>query len=464
MGGESYPIRHGALGTGNPEQFDYQQIYQKIRATDSAGLHNLSRTYEALRKLLDQAKSDLAFHHGRLKAAWPEGPSSELALGQIKRLETAADELANASNTFGFALQEAGRQVDTFKQNTPAEPKGPFGVGPPPDPKHELMMEKYGKDREARQYMADMNQRLADTYSIVPTSINMDLPGQKRGVGFGETATGGGSLGGAPGSTGGGNGEAPNGGWPTPPGRIPDTSLPLSPSDPGDLPPGGVGGGGGVSDLEGVTPGALPPVPEGPGLSPPPPGTGGGQIGLGLPPGLGPGMTPFSPGVSGPARLGPVVPPSTGGSPRPILPTSGAPGVPGPGPIGQGPRGSGPMSGGSPPRGLRSGPPGSGPIGGGSSKTPGSQRPGSTPGVRARTPGSSGAGAGGVIGRESGTGAGRTGTGSRSASRSAAPGGTPASPGKGSRRRDRSDERETWLSEDEDIWSDDEGTAPPVIQ
>jgi uncharacterized protein YukE len=251
MGNESYPVRRGTIGPGAPTKYDHQQIAAKIKAASSGELHNLSSTYATLERLLAQARSDLAFHRGRLKAAWPQGPSADAALAEIKRLEQAAGELAEASGEFRTALMAAGRTVDTYKATDLSAATGALGTVP--DPKQDLLMEKLAKDREAQRHMDQMNKGLISAYANIPSSVSMDLPGRERDAVISDGGTGSGSSDGL----GGGATRSGTPGITQPPGE-PAGHIPPSMHGAGPSPQGSVTPGlmdlGGETDLESTTP------------------------------------------------------------------------------------------------------------------------------------------------------------------------------------------------------------------
>ncbi|GAA3931833.1 hypothetical protein GCM10023085_11450 [Actinomadura viridis] len=424
MGLQKHPVRRGSVEPGNPAEFDYQQIIRMIKATNSARLHEMATTYAMLERLLARAQSDLAFHRGRLKAAWSQGPSAEAALRQVKRLEHAAGELSEASGSIRYALEAAARTVDTYKVTAPTEATGPLGVTK--DPSKELLLEKFAKDREAQRHMDEMNQGLINAYSRIPASISLDLPGVSgmepdHSVDrLGRTPPSGSA------SPGGGAVTAPphQGGAPEGP-HMPSPDVPSGPNGelPSPAPPGAPEGGGAVpggTELEGTKP------------------VGTGPVGP-TPIGAGPALGGVPPGTS------PVVP--SGPLPGPLTPPGG-PKTIGPKPIG--PTGLGPGV-------SRTAPVAPGVIGG----TAGQGRP--APAGFKPTPNSAGGtqtrplGAGGVLGRQTAPGpAGRT-----SAMHSPTGG---AGLGSGGRNRRAAEERTSALYEEDDVWSDDDDAAPPVIR
>ncbi|GAA0567927.1 hypothetical protein [Actinomadura livida] len=216
-----------------------------------------------------------------------------------------------------------------------------------------------------------------------------------------------------------------------------------------DLPSGY--GGGGDDPPGGPGPGPGGPGPFGGG------GGGGGKFGgagSGFPssdsaspfaPGAGSGSSPWNPGGGGPFD------PGSGG---PHLPGGG--GVPG----GGIPGGGGSLSG-APSSDLSSFPGG----GGGGGGLPGGM-PGGGGGFGADPGGfggGAGAGSGGVgPGGVGGGGMGAAGRGAAGMRGGMPMGGMPMAPGQGGKGGEER-ERETWLSEDEDVWGGDDDTAPPVI-
>ncbi|WP_255274318.1 hypothetical protein [Actinomadura madurae] len=204
--------------------------------------------------------------------------------------------------------------------------------------------------------------------------------------------------------------------------------LPTTLGDGHDKPPGGPGPGGGPGGLPGGGPGGF------------------SGSGSGLPtsdpagafkPGGGP--SPFAPGAGSPFNPG----------------SDGGPHLPGGGP------GAGGAGFGSPGTDLSSFP-GGGPPGGGPGLGGGGGGFGADPGGFGGA-GSGGGAAGGPGGAFGGGGAGMGAAGRGAAAGMRGMGGMPMAPGAGQGGKDEERERNTWLTEDEDVWGADDDTAPPVI-
>lgn len=429
-------VRPGALGDGNPAQYDYDTIAAYLQGANPDLLAAAERAYAQAKSALEKAEIGLAQHVKRLHSVW-QGDAQELGTADVRRLNQASRQLAGASEQFSRAMGDAYVTVKT-SQRMPNKTT-PLGVLTHTDP-IAAQATKTADDKLAQQHLAKTNAALGSAFNQIPSSLTIELPtGAEGGTPFG----GGEGEGGSGGPTGGG-------------GRL--NSSP-APSSGAQMPTAGKGGGSHLPGHESQSPNSLTPT----GASLPAPGHGHGSLAAPAPSDLervqpdipgGSGGTPPPPGLSGPN-------PADGGGPnqRAPIPRIDAP-LPTVGKIS-------PMTEVSRPTAIPS-PPQRGP--GGPSFTPlGGSSDGIRPGgvLGAPNGGTVGSGlggrpaggpghskmSGGVI--RSGAEITRQGT-NRTA------GSMPMGRGSIAGRKSEN-ERESWLYDDEDLWTDEVNVAPRVL-
>lgn len=341
--GQTYQrdIRPGELGTGNPEQYDYDRIAAFMQGANAVPLGRVARAYLHAKYAFEQTEARLAQHVKQLNLVW-QGGAQELGVVDLRLLTEAAGTFAAASQKFADAMDSGSTVVQKSRHTMPG-PSTSLGVLRPSNSITDLAR-KRADDRAAQQHLAKTNAELATAFAQIPSEITIDLPNQAyRGTGFGggETA---GQLGGpAPGTASGGTvplGSAVGGGGMSPigssvsagggaftPGGLETVGGgdPITPPEqvPGSRSTPGAVGVGNSSDLSGAGSGPVPP--GGAGM----PNDSEGMAAGGQRPGNMPRPSPEMPTFSPPVAAGrPVLPGASSGGPGTGAPGAGRTTVP----------------------------------------------------------------------------------------------------------------------------------------
>ncbi|WP_131739486.1 WXG100 family type VII secretion target [Actinomadura roseirufa] len=437
MGGPKNPEYYVIRGSSqwaapNISGNSFDDVKKKLTSINSEPVGTAAATYKDAAEALAEMTIELRGFAQTLVKHW-KGDEAQKALDQLEQVQTTAVGLSNRSHeTATVYTWYKTKILDWYKQAGKDADDGWFHTG--------------SDDKAARELLQRFVNRTGEAYNAHPAQIDKDLPTSSRG-GFGDTPPGGtggippggGIPGGGPGGIPGGGGGIPGGG----PGGFGGVKGAGFGADGGGLPHGGAGS---PSDPFGNYKN------DGPHLNPGEPGSG------------------SFPGSGGSGSGGPgSFPGGSHGVPGSGVPGHGVPGHGAPGHGGSVPHGGpGPFDGSNGKTEL-SGLPGGGGAGLGGGPGGGAGGFGADPGGLGGGSGGLGAGPGG-LGSAGGMGAGSGAGAGGMASRASMPGaggmpmgGMPMAPGGHGGQDKQPRTRETWLSEEENIWGADDEHAPPVV-
>ncbi|GGV26649.1 hypothetical protein GCM10010182_56770 [Actinomadura cremea] len=304
--GQTYQrsIRPGELGTGNPDQYDYDKIAAFMQGADDLPLSSVARAYLHAKYAFEQTEARMAQHVKQLNLVW-QGGAQELGVADLRLLTEAAGILGAVSQKFADAMDNGSTAVQRSRHTMPRS-STPLGAGRVSDSITDLAA-KRADDRAAQQHLAKTNTDLATAFAQIPADITIDLPksgdvgtrfgggeaGAQSGGQVNATGLGGPATGGSPGSA---------------VGSVPTPGFPPSHTG-GGLTPGG---------LEHSTPGASMVPPDRVGAAMPVDGQHGNASDLA---GAETGVMPSSGSGAQSGSEGTVVGQKPGGMPRPSVET-----------------------------------------------------------------------------------------------------------------------------------------------
>jgi uncharacterized protein YukE len=426
-GGNTWHIKLDGIYAGPTSGMTLQDVKALIEPIQPDRVVAAGASYQRATQKLTELASNLIGHAQKLAGAWG-GSTAPKAIAQMQQLHNTAVDLANTSQGTSKVLGWYGTTIQPWYKSQIQNMSDTLG-----DKVTGFLTGTDPANTAAANQLAKLNARTVEAYNSIPPAANKNLPPLDGS--YGAPGSGGGVSGGSGGGTSLAGSRGGSGGGAS--SRVPVSRGGGSAASGGGggVVAGGAGGGpggpvigGGHGNLSGFNP-----TPGGA-----PGGPGGGPVVGG--PGLGSPGGPSAPGA-GPILPGPVIgaPSSAGpvGEPVPGEPVSGAPGMGGPG---------GDPVVGEPIIGSRA----VGALGGeNAAATEGQALAEGSAANGVGAAGDAAAGDGLAVGDAAG------------AEAMGGPGVMPmGAGGQGGEEREHS----TWLTEDRDVWKDDDKVTPPVIR
>jgi hypothetical protein len=164
----SYPIREGGRPAGSPSGYggsgDIDTIRRLIGSTDPGSVAAAGQAYDQAAGRLGEVQNSL-FRAAQMLAEQWRGEAAEGGLAALRQLFGTAAELTRRTQQAGQALGWYGGQIlPWYKAHLPG--KGWISDG--------------GDDEYAREFMARLNDRIAQTWDGMPAQVDKDLPGLDR--------------------------------------------------------------------------------------------------------------------------------------------------------------------------------------------------------------------------------------------------------------------------------------------